>query len=556
MSAAVKTTAKRRSARRRKPRTSAPAALPPPALLLALPPAVRVGAVKAALNSPAGPGLRAEMGKQVVRQLSVLIPDVYARWRTLVQDCMYFVVLHLSTGRLAPKLVEQMELPPNTPAEQRLLKLIAKVPGLQKLGQVLARDPHLTPALRRALSQLENGISDVTAPEIRELIFAALGPRLQKFDVEVEDAIFSEASVSAVVRFTWRNPESSERERGVFKVLKPYVPDCYAEDMEFLAALAKYLGRKDARYGVPSAGIADTFQKVRRLLRHEVDFRGEQRTLDDARVLYASFPGVRIPRVIRPLCAPHITAMTEEPGLKITDAAAHLSPTGRARAARQVIEAMVAVPLFAPAGPVMFHADPHAGNLLYDTERGELIPLDWALREFLTPNQRRQLALLVVMMLLRDPGGISEAILALSDSPKTSGSSRRAQIVHDLVAGFLQELPVTRLPGAVDAMRLLERAGFAGIRFPAALVMLSKVMFTLDGVLHDIGAPEVHVESVLASYLLRQWVTHPTTVGSPLLLSDWLRVELSGVFYGSRISLQWAHATLARLAAEAESRAA
>ena len=98
-------------------------------------------------------------------------------------------------------------------------------------------------------------------------------------------------------------------------------------------------------------------------------------------------------------------------------------------------------------------------------------------------------------------------------------------------------------------MRLLERAGFAGIRFPAALVMLSKVMFTLDGVLHDVGAPEVRMESVLAAYLLRGWFSAPTTLGAPLSLADWLRLELSALFYGSRLSLQWARGVLAPRAA-------
>jgi predicted unusual protein kinase regulating ubiquinone biosynthesis (AarF/ABC1/UbiB family) len=212
----------------------------------------------------------------------------------------------------------------------------------------------------------------------------------------------------------------------------------------------------------------------------------------------------------------------------------------------------------------MFHADPHAGNLLYDQDRGELVVLDWALREFLTREQRRQLALLTAMMLLRDPQGITDAILALSQQNRTGhcptlaprsganvGSSHRDRVACELVDHFLEELPVAHLPGAVDAMRLLERAGFAGIRFPAALVMLSKVMFTLDGVLHDIGAPEVRMESVLAAHLLRGWLARPTTLGAPLTFADWLRIELSGLFYGSRVSLQWARAVLARRTAQA-----
>jgi hypothetical protein len=45
------------------------------------------------------------------------------------------------------------------------------------------------------------------------------------------------------------------------------------------------------------------------------------------------------------------------------------------------------------------------------------------------------------------------------------------------------DFPGLALPSAPDAMRLVERVAMKGIRFPGALVMLSKVMFTLEGML-------------------------------------------------------------------------
>ena len=63
---------------------------------------------------------------------------------------MMFVVMRLSPARLAPKLLEQLELPLNTSAEVRLLRLIAKVPGLQKLGSHRAQSASSTGAAQRA----------------------------------------------------------------------------------------------------------------------------------------------------------------------------------------------------------------------------------------------------------------------------------------------------------------------------------------------------------------------------------------------------------------------
>ena len=166
-------------------------------------------AIEAVLQSPAGQGMRDTMARWIVDEIvpvERLVPQAYVKWRPPVRDAMMFVVARLSPARLAPKLLEQLELPPNTSAEVRLLRLIAKVPGLQKLGQVIARNQHLRPALRDALARLENGIRDVRPEDVVAIIRHELGPRVEKYAVKIAPAILSEASVSAVVRFTWRRP--------------------------------------------------------------------------------------------------------------------------------------------------------------------------------------------------------------------------------------------------------------------------------------------------------------------------------------------------------------
>src|SRR5579872_3101090 len=509
--------------------------------------AERTGAVEAALRSPAGSMLRQAAGKWIVERLPIeeLVPEKYARWRVLAQDAMQFTVWTLSAARLAPKLVEQWQLPANTPTEKRLLCLIAKVPGLQKLGQVLARNRHLLPPLRRALSELENGISDMNPAEVHKIIVRELGPRLKDNQVKLRPGIFSEASVSAVARFTWWNPELRRRERGVFKVLKPYIPECFAEDMELLAQLARYLGARHRQYGFAPRVLSDTFRDVRQLLQHEVNFAREQATLEEAQQLYRGVRGVRVPRVIRPLCTSRITALTEERGRKITDAARRLPMWRRLRLSEQLVEAFIAVPIFATQSRALFHADPHAGNLLYDGRTNELVILDWALTERVSREQRRRLAILFLMTALRDPVGIRTQIEALSNRGRRL-RPRQLRIIRDCVDRFIQQLPLTRLPEAVDTTDLLESIAFAGVRLPAPLIMLRKVLFTLDGIQHDIGAGEVGTASIMARQALLSWLSSGTRFGAPLSLRDWLGVQWSTLFYGSRVGWQGVNAVMDR----------
>jgi len=512
-------------------------------------PAEKIRLIEDALRSPAAPAVRDAMARWIVDEIvpvDALVPEAYKNWRPPVRDAMMFVVTRLSPARLAPKLLEQIELPVRTSPEVRLLRLIAKVPGLQKLGQVIARNQHLHPALRRALAKLENGIRDVQPEDIRAIIQKTLGPKVKTYAVEISPKILKEASVSAVIRFTWRNPETGKQERGVFKVLKPHIPEYFAEDMDYLHRVAQYFGERHHSYGFAPDLIPDTFRKVRRLLRHEVNFSREQRTLIEAEALYRGFPGVRIPQLIRPLCTPTITALTEEPGIKVTSAASRLPAARRRKVAEQLVEALVAVPLFSSTPDAIFHGDPHAGNLLYNNKTGELVILDWALRERLSREQRRHLALLFLMVSLRDPVGTSSEIGALSQT-RIRLASPRGRKVRETVAKFLDELPPSRMPSGADAMRLVERVAINGVKFPSSLIMLSKVMFTLEGILGDIVGADTGMGFTLARHVAQHWIANRSAFRSPLMTRDWFALQCSALLYTSRLWLQWERALLNRL---------
>ena len=510
--------------------------------------AERVSAVESILRSPLGQSMRDGMARWIVDEIvpvERLVPPAYLKWRPPVRDSMMFVVARLSPERLAPKLVEQLDLPASASAEDRLLRLIAKVPGLQKLGQVIARNQHLRPALRNALARLENGIRDVHPDEICAIIKKQLGRKIDKYKIEISTSILSEASVSAVVRFSWQEPGDPERQRGVFKVLKPHIPAYFAEDMDYLQKLAQYFGDRHHRYGFPAHLIPDTFKKVRRLLQHEVNFQREQRTLLEAAALYRGMDGVRVPRLIQPLCTPQITALSEEHGAKVTNAAARLPKGRRQHIAEQLIEALVAVPLLATQEDAVFHGDPHAGNLLYNNRTSELIIIDWALRERLTRDQRRHLALLFLMVSLRDPVGTSREVIALSQQTIRAGS-RRALAVQQVVNAFLDAMPVKYFPGGADAMQLLEQVAVKGVTFPGALVMLSKVLFTLNGILGDVGGNGGSMGLTIARRVAQHWITRRNSFRSPLQTSDWITIQCSALLYASRMLLKYEQTLLDR----------
>jgi ubiquinone biosynthesis protein len=480
--------------------------------------------IEAALSAGGGQAWRSEIGKWITSIVPVetLVIEKYSKWRPVVEDSFQFVFSHLSTRRLATKIFEQIQLPPATPPEIRLLKLISRMPGLQKLGQVLARNRRLSPALRQALAELENGMCDATPAEIRAIVTEQLGDGLAQYAVKLDGAILKEGSASAILRFTWLKP-GGDRERGVFKVLKPYVPACFAEDMTLLQQLGEFLASKERGYEFEVSDLQGMLVEVRLLLEHELDFEREQETLAEAQRMYRSSFGIRVPSLIGPLCTARVTAMTEESNVKVTDACAR-SPIRRSRIPDQLIEALIAVPLFCREDMAVFHADPHAGNLMYDETNRELMVMDWALADHLSLESRRQLVLLVVMMILRNPAGVREAIHALS--AQSPGRPRdRDRLIDYHVDRFFCEPPKGWSPGTLDAMRLLDEIALAGVHFPTALFFFRKSVFTLDGVLQDVAGADIRIDYVIVREFLTRCLGSFGMFHAPLRMKDFAAVE-------------------------------
>ena len=143
-----------------------------------------------------------------------------------------------------------------------------------------------------------------------------------------------------------------------------------------------------------------------------------------------------------------------------------------------------------------------------------------------------------LMVMLRDSVGISKEVAALSQH-RIRLTSAQGRIVRETVARFLDEMPASRLPGGADAMRLLQNIAMKGIKFPGSLIMLSKVMFTLEGILGDIVGSKTEMGFTFARHVAQHWLANRSAFRSPLRMLDWLTLQYIAALYTSRRWLQW-----------------
>lgn len=471
-----------------------------------------------------------------------LVPEVHKAWRPVVKEALIFLAGRLPPERLIPKLIEQI-IKPDRPLELRFLQFITRMPTLQKLGQIIARNRNLEPHFRAQLIHLENSIRDVGAVEIQKIISGELGDKLKRFHVKPEEVIHSEASVSAVIRFTWINPSSLREEQGVFKVRKPGITKCFKSEMKILKSLAGHLSKNCPDSMLEAVDLAALFKEVNNHLKKELDPELEQQNLVAANNRFRNLPGIRIPKLIEELSTPRLTAMSFEEGQKVTEAY-QVNAWRKSELTILLVEALIATPLYSSEEEAVFHADPHAGNLFVNEKNRELVILDWSLTENLTREERHNITRLVSALFLRDEQLIFDVLNELSVGRELENENQ-AEAVFKRIRSYVRDLHPLNLPSLNAVLQLLDEVTLTGIRFSTGLVIFRKMLLTLDGVLKDVGG-HIPLESVLAHYAFKEWIRLCWGMNSlemmkkPVTLSpmDSLTLFQSAQWFGLRTGLQ------------------
>jgi len=464
------------------------------------------------------------------QELAAIVPDCYAEFRPIVADGLTFFLQQLSATRLAEIFQAQAELTADANLARRLVVFLHSCPALQKIGQTLARNRHLDPELRKHLQELESLEPHTPIEHLEPILACELAPALEKYRIQVANRQLAEGSVAAVIPLTWADPadgSAAPRRQGVAKLLKPGIKERLDEDLTILGQLAGYLEERWADYGLAQTPYQEVFSEVAGLLTHEVQLPLEQAHLRRAAKQFAGWPDVQVPSVL-PFCTEAMTAMERVYGCKITDPLA-MPIWQKPTLFRSTVRALLSGVLFSCDESVLFHGDPHAGNLMV-TRDGRLAILDWSLAGQLSAGDRMQLAQILLGGLALDGTRIAKAVVGLA-CPGTTGD-----LVRSHVEAALARIRWYKPAGPAWAIGLLDNLARAGIRFPPRLLLFRKAFLSLQGVLSDL-CPFCSLESTLIAEALvefawewpnRWWKPldnhdYPTHVSSADVLSVALR---------------------------------
>lgn len=457
--------------------------------------------------------LAATMGDESFRKIAAktlmdqvnpadMIPDEYQEYRMIVTDGLRFFLSKLSLERLMDIIADQMTLKVSCCGAQRLLALAKKCPTLHKLGQIIARNKHMSPEIRKWFIHLENGHYGTDAETIRPHIEKQVQPEKELFFIRLGNGILSEASVGTVYPFCWKDPESGKDQNGVFKILRPGIQVHLTEELGVMDDLAAFFQVHAHRYSLNDFKFTDLFRDIREALAEEIDLLGEQTHLWDAYEFYRDTDEVRIPE-LAPFSNHAVTAMAFLDGEKVTNAP--LPAIERKICAKRLFDNLILKPIFSRSESAIFHGDPHAGNILasYDekSRRTRIALVDWSLAGHLSKPQRIGILQLVQSVIKGDAPLICNSIMALSSVDKPQPEAIPAGLA-DKVTAVIGSSEYAAFNLVKKAFWLIDQAARSGAVFHRDLLLFRKSLFTLEGILNDLD-PNYDIDDMMVKYLAK-----------------------------------------------------
>jgi ubiquinone biosynthesis protein len=335
-----------------------------------------------------------------------------------------------------------------------------------KLGQLLSSRPDLLPDVYiEELGHLVDEVPPVPFVDVDATIRAEIGD-------DVFARIDPEPLAAASIAQTHRALLKSGREV-VVKVRRPGIAEQVELDLSVLRSTARLLaGHSETARLLQLEALADELEVH---LRQELDFVEEAHNTELIAGLVERYDRIVVPQVIRPHVTERVLVLEWVDGKKVEHDHG-LAPQAAAELARQFFGAYVRQVIVEG----VYHADPHAGNILLTTD-GRLALLDFGLLGRLDEDTRRGLSLLLLALAQNRADDVADLIVALS---LTTVQSDQAGFLHDVRRKLprFHRRPLSGLHTGESLADLQRIALEHNIGLPTSFALVGKTLTQADSI--------------------------------------------------------------------------
>ncbi|MCH9814842.1 MAG: AarF/ABC1/UbiB kinase family protein [Actinomycetia bacterium] len=361
----------------------------------------------------------------------------------------------------------------SSPEGARALRLTLEDCGgmFIKFGQIAAgRDDFLPPAVIAELGLLRTSVKPLPIATVNSVMASELGENWREtFDWFDNDALAA-ASIGVIheARLVGGEPV-------IVKIQRPGIKDIVARDSRVLIWGAKQLERTSGY--ARSLGIVDLAEELVEGVTEELDFTREATNNLAMRTHRANDVGVKIPLVNQELTTERVLVMQEVIGEPVSDdAAVDTCGVDRSELADRLLKSFLDQIL----GSGVYHADPHPGNVLIDSD-GTLWLIDFGAVGFIDPITLEALQQMAIGFTLRDPGMLARAVRRMAGGQVELDIP---SLEYDMGQVLTQVEDGGFGPTAIgEVVHVLQRHS---VRVPRALTVLGRAAVTMEGTLRVI----------------------------------------------------------------------
>ncbi|MCM2263883.1 MAG: AarF/UbiB family protein [Desulfuromonadales bacterium] len=365
-----------------------------------------------------------------------------------------------------------------------------------KLGQVLALRRDLLPeAYIQELEQLLDQVPARDFDTVRDRVEQELGAPLPEIFSSFSKTPLAAATIAQVHEATLRDGRHV-----VVKVRRPDLEEIIATDiaaMRGLVALVEGLFPRLRALDLPVliGKFADSLSR-------ETDFRREARSIGLSRNALADIPDLWIPEVVAEYSTEAILTMEFAAGERV-NLYAKQHPDEMPKVIRTLVRAVLQT-IFEEG---LFHADPHAGNILVMPD-GRLCLLDFGMTGELDEAMRESLTYLLEAVVKGDARNATEAYLEMATASEKVNRSGllidMKAVLYDIHGRNLAEVSIG------DTFAALLRAGSRhGVHNPGEFFLLTRVFVIMESMMRQLD-PKFDFMEAFRDQIIRLKAKHFT----------------------------------------------
>lgn len=311
---------------------------------------------------------------------------------------------------------------------KRVYATILELQGLFiKVGQLLSIMANFLPEeFRQELEGLQDQVPPRAYAEIAPRIEEELGAPVDELFDDFHREPIASASLGQV-----HEAKTKEGQRVAVKVQHQDIDEMVRLDLKTIRRIITIV-----QWFVPLQGLDGYYHQIKDLLKQELDFNGEADNIEKIAKNFEKDPRVHFPVPVREFSTSRVLTTTFVEGKKLTDLAG-LDAMGIDK--KELASRLVRVYCQMIFVDGIYHADPHPGNILVNSD-GDFVLLDFGAVAELSQPMREGIPEFLEGVIRRDTDRLIKALRKMGFLSRTSDEAVSEKIIEYFHQKFQEEV--------------------------------------------------------------------------------------------------------------------